>query len=224
MLTQILDWIDNVAIGFLVASVVIWALYRRKMPSGITYVGIYLLLNLLVQIGAYFLWKQSLNNLPLLHLNTLLEFVFFSLFFREIYIGQPWFKKNAKYIIAGISLLLVLNSLFLESLTDFNSNAKILVQVCLISYVILYFFDAFGRVDFSFADTQAISFICFAVLMYYAGSLFIFMFKYNSFRTAEIAEGYRLIWVINGILNAIFQLIVLIAFSKIVLSHKGISD
>lgn len=214
MLTQILQWVSTAGQLILLLSVIIWGLYFRKMPKAIHFLGIYLVLNLIVQLIAFLLWKQSLNNLSLLHLNTLLEFVFISLFFKEVYIDQHFFKKHFTYIITGISLLLFLNSIFIEPLNSFNSNAKILVQVCLISYVIIYFFDTFGRVDLSQRKDQAISFICFSILLFYSGSLVTFMFG-NLIVGDEVKEGIRPIWLINGFLTLVFQLILLGSFLRI---------
>ncbi|MEZ4771538.1 MAG: hypothetical protein R3D00_00065 [Bacteroidia bacterium] len=218
MLTDILAWITNLGLLFLISSVILWGFYYRRIPRAIQLLGYYLASNLLIQVVAGYLWEKSLNNLPLLHLNTLLEFIFFSLFFREVYIDMRFFKKYFNIILEGMTLFLVYNAIFWEPLSDLNSNASSLTHGFLIGYVILYFFDAFGRVDFSKKEEQAISFICFAVLLCYAGSLFIFMF--SQFITKESLEGYRLFWIVNGCLTSIFQMIVLIAISKIIFQRN----
>ncbi|RMG69625.1 MAG: hypothetical protein D6722_09890, partial [Bacteroidetes bacterium] len=86
----------------------------------------YLTLNLIVQLAASWIafHADNPNNLPLLHLNTLLEFVFFSLFFREIYIDMPFFKRYFWWGLGGGSLLLIANSFFWEPIWGFNTVAK----------------------------------------------------------------------------------------------------
>lgn len=219
VLSQILDWVNDVGQGFLFLAVLVWGFSYWKQPKAIQWLGIYLVLNLIIQLVAAYMWQNRMNNLPLLHVNTLLEFVFFSLFFRYVYIDQQFFTKYFTHILILGSILLILNSLLLESIFAFNTQAKVLVQICLIAYVLLYFFDAFGRVDFSQTEGRAISFICFAILMYYAGSLFIFMFGQIS-STQNLVEEYRLIWIVNGVLTTIFQLIVLISIAQIAIYRK----
>jgi len=212
-LTQLLDWITNIGRLFLLGAVGIWAIRYSRLPRAVRVFGLYLLLNLLLQTAAYLLWRQKMNNLPLLHLNTLLEFVFISWFFKEVYTGLPVFKGYFLPLIGGLTLLLILNSVFVESVFDFNTRAKTFVQMVLMLYVVLYFFDAYGRVDLMDREQQAISFLCFAVLFYYAGSLFIFMFSEFS-KLEQVQEGYKYIWLINAFLTAIFQLIALVAISR----------
>ncbi|MEL6251921.1 MAG: hypothetical protein AAFR87_07915, partial [Bacteroidota bacterium] len=76
------------------------------------------------------------------------------------------------------------------------------------------FFDAYGKVDLAQTDAQAVSLICFGILLYNSGSLFVFMFSEFS-SLADVRESYRIIWMINGVLTFLFQLIILIAFLKL---------
>lgn len=211
--TQILDGLERAGLILLILSVIVWAIRYVVLPKSIKILGIYLLLNLVVQIVADQLWQRSMNNLYLLHLITLLDFVCLSFFFKEIYLNYNKFKEYFYYIIGTISTLLILNSIFLEPLDFFNSNARILVQSILITYVIMYLFDAFGKVDFSKREEQVISLICFAILIYYAGSLSTYLF--SQFYSEEIKEGLRPIWVINGFLTALFQFILLMGIIRL---------
>ena len=221
MYTQIFDWIVNIGLLFLIASVIVWGRYYKTLPKAIQVLGYYLVSNLFIQLAAHFLWYKSLNNLPLLHLNTILEFVFISLFFKEMYIDQHFFKKNIRYIISGGVFLLIINSLFWEPINDFNSNAKTLVQVIIIAHAVAYFFDAFGRIDFSEQQNQAISFICFAILLNYSGSLFIFMF--SQFFPGDKNLTFEAFWIVNACLTFVFQLIILIAISRVAFQGRKLS-
>lgn len=203
----------NIGLFLLILSLLIWVLRYRSLPKGPQVLGWFLLANLLIQLTAQAFWVRKMNNLPLLHLNTILEFIFISYFFKVVYLGQEWFRRYYSYILIGICVLLGLNSVFFESIFDFNTHAKILVQICLIGFVLIYFFDAFGKVDFTENIPQSISLICFGILLYNAGSLFIFMFGQISI-AKEIVESYRLIWMVNGILSTLLQFIFLIAFVK----------
>lgn len=219
METIIQEWAADIGRVFLLIGILIWVVRFRKMPRSIHPIGVYFVLNLIIQQYAIYLWGQHDNNLWLLHVNTWLEFILFSLFFREIYRGFPLFKRYFWAWIGFGFLGLVANSIWIEPFTGFNTIAKSVVQVSLLTYVIMYFIDAFGKLDFSQRKPQAISMICFAILLYYAGSFFIFLFATASVSTT-LAQPYDLIWMINSLMVAIFQLIILVALLLIAIPKK----
>lgn len=193
-----------------------WAWYYRQLPPAIRYLGMYLVLNLIIQLAASWIayYADTPNNLPLLHLNTLLEFIFFSLFFREVYIDVLIFKRYFGWWLGGGSLLLMANSFFWEPIWGFNTVAKAAVQLCLIAYVILYFFDAFGRVDLTERVPQVFSLLCSAILLYYAGSLFIFMIGQWIIQEA-MGEAFEWMWTFNAIFSSLFQLVAMVSVYRL---------
>lgn len=219
METIIQEWAADIGRVFLLIGILIWVIRFRKMPRAIHPIGVYFVLNLIIQQYAIYLWGNHENNLWLLHVNTWLEFILFSLFFREIYQGFSLFKRYFWGWI-GVGLLgLVATSIWIEPFTGFNTIAKSVVQVSLLTYVIMYFIDSFGKLDFSRRRHQAISMICFAILLYYAGSFFIFLFATASVSTT-LAQPYDLIWMINSLMVALFQLIILIALLLMAIPKK----
>lgn len=195
------------------SMVVLWAWRFRWLPQPLRWLGWYAVLNLPIQLLADWLWQQSLNNLPLLHLNILVEFVVFSLFFRDVYRGHEWFKRWLGWWLgAGIAGLLGY-SLFIRSLDQFPAESQLFVKAYIIAGVVLYLFDAFGRVDFAQPRTQAIGVSCFALLTYYSGSLFIFLFNQLAYDPA-LKFAYQWLWAINGVLVLGFDLVILWAMYR----------
>ncbi|GAB4423807.1 MAG: hypothetical protein OHK0039_40600 [Bacteroidia bacterium] len=221
MLLDLHDAISDIGIGVLILAVAGWAAHYRRLPRAFRYLGLYLACNLSVQVVAHQLWLRSMNNLPLLHLNTLLKFVMFSLFFRELYIDMRWFKRWFWYVVGSGVLLLVANSLWRESVFGFNTVAKAAVQLCLMGYVVAYFFDAFGRVDFAQILPQIIGSVCYAILLYYAGSLFIFMFGQWMVRENP-GDAFQSVWIVNAIFSTLFQLVAMTAIYRVVWQRRRI--
>ena len=178
MLQEILFKFNTLTRIFLIISIGIISIRYRRIPLIIKLLGLYLVVNLCTEFYARWLTNRKINNLFLLHIYTLLEFLTWSLFYKYLFKKsvKDWFQKYFWVIISFISILIILNSTFLEPTTGFNSNAKTLVQIILIGYAIAYFFRSFGKIDFSETINQSIILINFAVLLYYSGSLFIFMF------------------------------------------------
>lgn len=219
MASTLLDYVSVASQVLQLSLVIIWALSYRKVPPLMKWIGWYLLLNLFVQAGALGLTYYQANNLPLLHLNTALEFVFFSLWFRELYRFQAWFRHIFPFWLGGILLLLVANSIWLESIDMYNNSAKALVSSILIGYVVLYFFDTYGRVDISTGHPRALSWICFATMIYYCGSLLIYLFPQLSLHES-LQSTYTYLWVLNVLLYLVFLLIVFVALIFLIKGNK----
>ena len=217
MHTQILDWVTNTGRVCSLLAVIVWVIFHRRFPQSFKYLGIYLIANLIIQFVAELMWQKGQNNLPLLHVNTLLEFVFFTLFFKDIYLQQEAFKKHVFLFIGGISLLLLINSIWFEPFFEMNSNARTLVQIIIIAYVVIYIFDVFGKIALSENKAMSISLICFVTLIYYAGSLSTFML--SDFIVAKRSGETGMIWMINASLYTIFQIIILFSIMNIALQR-----
>jgi len=163
----------------------------------------YLLLGLAVQVAAKVVALQGGNNLPLLHFYTLFEFVFLSLFYNQFLNHSERSKRNFNYFVVGISCFIILNSIIWQPLTRFNSNAKTATQIIYIGYAIYYFFKAQSREDY--ASSYTINLLNSGLLVYYAASLFIFMF---SNVLMKLGEAHNFIWVVNTMLYLGLQLLI----------------
>jgi hypothetical protein len=131
-------------------------------------------------------------------------------------IRKPLLFKNVFwYFMIGGCILIVVNSLFFQSIYEFNSFAKTFVQIAIIGYAMIYFYNLVENPSFSTAMSKSLRLVNSAIMIYYSGSLFIFM--YGKFSLVNI-EGYVVFWAFNAILNFIFQLLILLglwnAFSR----------
>ncbi len=204
---------------FLCMNVVLFLFRYKRIPSPVKYFGFYLMLNLFTEVVSKWMFRLGIENLYLLHIYTLFEFITWSIFFRYVFIQHRSFQKMLPWLIGTISILIIGNTIFLEPLSGFNSNAKTLVQITLIAYVIFYFFNAFGKTDLTKPVERSLSLINFAVLLYYSGSLFIFMFSKLLTDMDVFVRQQHAFWAINALLNLIFQILIFfslwtIAFRK----------
>ncbi|MDX1913840.1 MAG: hypothetical protein SFV22_20250 [Saprospiraceae bacterium] len=195
--------------------------YWGRFPYSLKILVVFLLFNLIIEIGARvagFIFQQ---NLPLLHLYTLGELVLFSLFYREILDDSSQFKQHYKKITTPAIALVILNTLFVQGLFEFNSYAKTLVQVLIILYALDFAFR-FSEKDLPDTDfNKTLRMANSAVLLYYCGSLFIFM---ASQFEIESKGAFQVLWDINSALNLIFQIVMLITLWKVVFRHPKSSS
>ncbi|WP_020536154.1 hypothetical protein [Lewinella cohaerens] len=184
---------------------------HQQLPVKIRTLIFYLTISLATDLSSRYLFNQASNNLYLLHIYTLLELLAWSYFFYRFFIHEQWVQHKLPWLVGGVALLLISNSIFLEPITGFNSNAKTLVQLILISYAIYYFFSSFGKIDLRQPLPLAATLINFAILLYYSGSLFIFMFSKlltNQGVASNLQYGF---WAINALLLVILHGLILIS-------------
>lgn len=183
----------------------------RQLPGNIRRIVYYLLLSVVTEAASRHLFYKSENNLFLLHYYTFFEFLVWSYFFYYLLKSKKWLRTALPWLAAVVAVLIIANSILLEPPTGFNSNAKTLVQVLVISYTICYFFLSFGKIDLRQPVPRATTLINFAVLFYYSGSLFIFMFS-KLLANQGVDEKLQFsFWAINALLLVILHLLILIS-------------
>ena len=205
--------VSNVS-SVLIAVIAIFCIfyYNKQETKTLNHLFHYIFLLAFIEIAARIIsYYFKGNNLPLLHLLTLGEFIFLSLFYQKI-IAKPNLKSNIFLIfISFISILIIGNSIFLQEIYIYNSYAKSLVQGVIIIYAILYFYHLTVHIDIDSYNTQTIDtidtidihsqnqkslrLINSSILLYYSGSLFIFMFGNHYKQNQDI---YLMFWMFNA--------------------------
>lgn len=201
--------ITNSSELILLINIVLSLVYGWKHWPLLKYFSWLLFFSLIVQIVAKMMWLQKMNNLPLLHFYTLVEFVLISLFYHQIFKQNLIWSKNIRWFIASVLALILANSIFFQPITVFNANTKTLTQVIYIAYAVGFYLNATHHQAESYHNV--LKTVNSAILLYYTGSLFIFMFS-NVLLGLE--QSHNLFWVANAVLYLIFQLLVFTAIWK----------
>lgn len=204
------DWSSLPVVALIVACFWVFKKWRRlDYPWQI--LGVLFLFTLAIEIGARVMALLINNNLPLLHLYTLGELLFFALFYRSIFEPDSIHVRFFKWIVGSITVLVIANSVFLQSIFSFNSYAKTVVQFLVILYAIEFAFTLPDQNEVAVRNRQSLSLINFAVLFYYCGSLFIFYF---SVIAEKMQENYQFLFDINVLLSVIFYALILFGLWK----------
>lgn len=220
-MNQVLLILSGLAFVCLVFSCLLWTMKSMSLPQTARILGYFLFFNLTVEVISKILWRQRMNNLPMLHVYTLGEFLLLSFFYWHL-IGSKLFQgRHFASIVFFISCGIVLNTVFFQNIYEFNSYAKTLVQIAIISYSVLYFFNYKEGPETGTREYAFIRLINSAMLIYYCGSLFIFLFS-NAF--LNDSPAYTGLWVVNAFLNLVFQVMVLIGLWKVTLSRQKLSS
>lgn len=198
----------NLVLIVLGLSVLFFLFKYKKLDVPFRRLFYFLAFNLTIEILALVFQYAGINNLPLLHLYTLLEFILFSFFFKSIFVEKSFFHRVFWYLIVVVSVLIICNSIFVQPIFEFNTLAKSGVQIILICYAIVYFYNLVEPRRLSTARFKSIRLVNSAIIIYYSGSLFIFMFSRDSIWNEEV---YVIFWTFNGFLNLVFQLLIFTA-------------
>ena len=179
------------SLGIMTAILVIFIRNGLWQTDELYFLFLYLLVSLVISIASFVMHSFQENNLPLLHLLTLLEVILLSLYYQRLF----ELRKN-KWFYA-----------FIGFIAAFNTYSKTLGQVVLVGFSIGYIFKRLGSVESSFKQTffnQVNS----AIMLYFCGSLFIFM-------TGSMFDNSTnfplMVWVLNSILYLIFVVLILIS-------------
>jgi len=218
VLNTIYFYTANLALVCLCINVVFCLVYRKKLSVPFRRLFYFLIWNLIIEILALSMYL-GYNNLPLLHLYTLGEFMLFSYLFKSLIQKPSFFQRGFWYFVLGGSLLIVLNSVFVQNIYGFNTYAKTFVQITIIGYAVLYFYNLVENQVFSPGVSKGLRLINSAIMVYYSGSLFIFMCSQISFGNDET---YVIFWTFNAILNFVFQLLILLGLWKVFFKKKAL--
>ncbi|MEO6039964.1 MAG: hypothetical protein ABIQ93_16245 [Saprospiraceae bacterium] len=201
---------------FLIPSCLLGLVWWRRLPRAFQVLVIYLWFDLAIEIGARILGHVTHNNLPLLHLYTFGEMLCWSLFYREILHPSSVFVRYFKWITGAVLAAVLLNTIFLQGLSTFNSYAKTLVQLMVILYALSYAFNFLLEDSPGPAWQKVVRPVNAAVLFYYCGSLFVFMFSTLANPT-NWKGGFELLWNINIVLYVVFQAVVLFSLCRLLI-------
>lgn len=210
----------NIVFLALIAVLCLWKF--PLLPKRFQKICYLIWFNLSIEIGARVLAELTGNNLPLLHIYTLGEFLLLSYFYRGLLTAPRFLSKNFDRITLFISLLIIANTLFLQSIYGFNTYAKTAVQFIFILYAILYFFDLSEQDTLELIEKKYLRLINSAILIYYSGSLFIFMFSnYFLQNNLNLPSG---LWAFNAILNLVFLSLVSFSLWQIIYRKTKLSS
>lgn len=196
-------------------SCIICFFFFKKLSKELKVISYYIFFMMLMNSFSLRMAQVTINNMPISHLLVLGEFIFISLFYKKILKEHIFFKKYFRIYLGSIGSLVILNTLYIEPINTFNTNAKVLVLFIIIMFAALFFYErakVLMKVD---VNEKAIRLINSALLVYYSGSFFMFlMYKFMQ----ENKQFYtKNILIFNSGLYLLFTIVMLIAILMVVL-------
>lgn len=162
------------AIGSLFLAVGIAAFRYHLLKKELRYIVALLGLGVLAEIVSYILGKLTGNNLPALHLYTILEFNIIALFYFSFF-GYFYDRRLVPFLMIGFTGFAVFNSIFIQKITEFNTYARGLEALLVIVFALLCFYKMLMELNTKRPEKHPVFWINTGFLFYFAGSLTLFI-------------------------------------------------
>lgn len=177
------------------------------LSPGARYIFLYLLVSALINTTAAIVGKYfHQNNMPLVHVLTVLELIIFLLYYR-VTLNQ---KKSAIFypsLATAFVLFCIINAVFLQSIYTYSSYTRSVEAIILMLFALNYFArqasvaPAKGKVikqpDFYFNA---------GIFLYFSGAFMLFIFS-NFIITNLSKANFLIIWNIHGSLVLLMYLL-----------------
>lgn len=158
----------------------------------------------LVELTSRILWMNKISNLFLYHIYAVVEFSLLSILYVRHLKGliKPVYIE---VVIAGFVLFAILNSIFFQSLRQFNSNVTFTECLLLIILSILYFYKLLRDLNHKKLEYEPMFWISMSVLTYFSGALILFHVAND---LIPIPEKERVaVWGVHALFNIVHYLL-----------------
>lgn len=166
----------------------------------------YLYASCCTELLADLLARGQQNNLPLLHLFTVIEFTLL-----VWCLGQ--LLSTSKYFILFLQLIFILfasiNALYFQDIWHFNTNARGLECLLLIIFSLKYYHQLFVALKVTQLEKDPGFWLSTSILIYFSANLFIFIF--SNVILLDYIDFLGKIWWIHSSLNILFYLLLSIS-------------
>lgn len=150
-----------------------------------------------MELSMWFQYSKSINTMFFFHIYSYIEFGFIALIYYRLSMNYKW-----RSVILGLfslfSIASILNLIFLEPFTVFNSNQRYLEGVLILLLVSNYIIQSTKDKLNSSLKRDPFTILSLAWLVYFSCTLILFIFSKQWF-SAETINYY---WIVHAILNA----------------------
>ncbi|KAA2238991.1 hypothetical protein F0L74_22520 [Chitinophaga agrisoli] len=152
------------------------------------------------------------NNLPLLHVYTMLELIFLVRYYLLLFTHKR-ILFFLKAVLILFPLYCVINFLFIQDIYSFNSYTRPVEAIILIACSLLYFMASSREDDEERWTAVPDNWVNAGILLYFSGALGQFAFS-NVVEATTAKPVILLIWVLHATLVLIMYILFTISFSK----------
>jgi len=170
---------------------------------------LYLLIGGIINLWAIILARKGVNNLPLLHAYTVLEFLVVTLFYKKI-LANKLISQVLTTLLFLFPAWAILNWLFFQNMHTYNSYARSPEAILIMGMSIAYLIKEDHPDGISWTGNP-FNWMNAGLMLYFSGSLFLFTFS-NFIIPNRVVNAY--IWNFHATLVLIMYLLFTAGFIK----------
>jgi len=186
------------------------ALKYRYLPEPQKIVSWYLFFAAIFSLINNLLGFSNINNMPVMHVYTFVEFVLLVLFYRNVLTGTR-IGKYAVYAVPFFLIFCVVNVLFFQDIYTYNTHTKSIEALLVIFMAIAYFRKTLDRIGKDDARYSPLSYINSGLLLYFSGS-FIWFTIFNL--TVQNKSFGMVMWSIHATFLLVLYILIATALWK----------
>ncbi len=135
----------------------------------------YLTLAICTNLLSFILWKMKTNNLPVLHVYTVLEYL---VLLRFYYLILKGFMPDKLFLLLAVvfPLFSIADSIFIENIRSFNTYSRSVEALILIFLSVSWFVKTVSETETGVSTNRPLNYIAGGLLIYFAGSVVFFSF------------------------------------------------
>lgn len=199
---------SSIVVSFFLSLFVL--LQYRALPSVLKIFGLYLIFSFCTEIITTSMMWAGRNNLIYIHCFTLIEFWVLTLFFKECNKYHPSILPY-HFILMGGALVIILNSIFVQPLYEFNSYTASMVGWIVILYIIRFLYHT---MDLEANHTlSTVKKLVVWMLVYYAATAVVLAFSNEMLGIPK--DWQRAVWLVRSFI----LLMVRIGFGYVLIGY-----
>jgi hypothetical protein len=179
------------------APVLISIVFFRAFPLPYKILGIHLWGAALSEIICHILWYHKINNLFMFPLYTLWEFEMVSLFYFMV-LKSVSFRRIIVCMMILFAALTVADICLVNGLKRFNYYSRSVEGLIIIMYTVTYFYTVLSEMSIARPEKEGAVWISMAFLIYFSGTLFLFIF--GDYVIRHSYKTYGVYWVFHAVL------------------------
>ncbi|MEO1449924.1 MAG: hypothetical protein AAFV07_10375, partial [Bacteroidota bacterium] len=180
----------------------------RQLSAAQRILFLLVLVGCVTEVGSYvvMLWEVWPNNLPFLHVYTIVEFI---LIISIFYHGKPGWLSIEAYVgllVGGVSIALG-NIVFFQGIWEVNSFSRSLESISLILICLLFFSYTLRKLDELNFSRSFMSWFATAILIYFVANLLLFIYSDfivgNNIVTERDQRIFQIVWSVFNLMNLV---------------------
>lgn len=200
-------WMINYGSVFLLFSTSVAVIRLRFLKDSLLFTGMFVGLAVLGEILSIITSVVlHIKNLYILHIYTIIEFNIIALFYSRFFNGF-YARWLVPAMMVSFTTLAILNTIFLQHLSDSNAYVRGLESLLIIALALLCFYKILSELLTKRLEKDPVFWINTGFLLYFAGNLFLFILSNALLKQPNQHLGY-MAWGVHALLMALMHVFI----------------